>query len=178
MCKSMRWVKTVIEVVIVIAVIPMIVLAVTKTINQTKIERVVFTVLDDDGTITEGTIEKINKIGKDENSILTNLKAIYIDGVKLDNVQMQISYHNEMKSYIISFSENGSNTIDLGPLDKIVEIDYENSTIEIEDLINNNFVLEFEVNSLSPTIKTLITLIPLIFVSSVIFLIYKKQSNL
>lgn len=176
----MKWVKTVIEVVIVIAVIPMIVLAVTKTINQTKIENVVFTVLDESGNITEGTFEKINKIGNDENDILTNLKNIYLNGEKMDDVRIQIGYdlYNKPFYYIIFYENEFEREIVLEHNDMITSLYYEDTYIEISDLYDYNFILEFEVNSLSPTIKTLITLIPLIFVSSVIFLIYKRQSFL
>lgn len=162
----MKLLKTAIVIVIVISIIPIIV----KSINdmsggegyQGEYE-IIFT----DENINEATQELLNLVEIDENGNVTNYINVEVDGYNIDVYEFSL-FNNEY-FYIGDEEYNFMFNLDLeNPSLKPVISDYLKITLFV-NIVNEPL--------LSPTLLTLLSLIPLIMISGLLVYLSNKMKN-
>lgn len=161
----LRWVKTAIITVIVLAIIPTIIMAINKLSGgSSKYVKYEITITSDN--INETVYELYNLVKLDEENYVTNLLYVESDGEILNVISF--SYIETLNRFWIEYLKGGQTRGIMLDLDNPV-----NSTLpsDVKIVLYDEIFVELPV---SPTELILISLIPLILVSSLLVYQYKE----
>jgi len=163
----LRWVKTAIITVIVLAIIPTIITAINKLSGgTTKYVEYEITITRDN--INETVYELYNLVKLDESNNVSNLVYAELNGTNRNVVYFY--YINTDNKFFIQFSKGGSSYTII-----IFNLNNPEDSSDFFDVVKIVLYDEISVEpSVSPTILTLISLIPLILVSGLLVYQYKE----
>ena len=167
----MRWVKTVVTIVIVSAIIPTIITVINRLPGEYTKERIEYEITITRDNITETVYELYNLVKLDENNYVTNWLYVRRNGQRAD--VSSFFYREESTRYLgIRFyypPASGYRNILLDLDDPIG-----NSSFSYFDSLTIGLYDEIDVKIISPIELILISLIPLILVSGLLIYQYKE----